>query len=80
MPATPVEAIEVLAHLREIGRHVFLSVTPSVLALEHLKLRGYRQLTDAFLVVLAEEQDARVVTFDGGLKQYAKNPLTVEVL
>ncbi len=79
-PATPGEAIDALAHLREIGRHFFFSATPSVLALEHLKLRGYRQFTDAFLVVLAEEQEARVATFDGALKQYAKNPLSVEVL
>lgn len=77
---SPPEAIELLGELREVGKHAFLKTVPSVLALEHLPLLGHRQLTDALLVVLAEEQRARLVTLDGALQQYARKRDTVLVL
>lgn len=77
---TPLEAIELLGELREIGKHSFIKSMPGVLALEHLPLLGHRQLTDALLVVLAEEQRARLVTLDAALKQYARRADSVVVL
>lgn len=77
---SPLDAIELLTELREIGKHHFWEAMPSVLDLASLPLAGHRQLTDALLVVLAEQQQGRVVTFDAGLKAYASAAQRVLVL
>jgi hypothetical protein len=76
----PLDAIELLGQLREVGRHRFWETLPSVLELEGLPLIGHHQLTDALLVRLVEGNEARVVTFDGGPRQYATVARAVQVL
>lgn len=77
---SPLDAIELLTELREIGKHHFWEAMPSVLDLAPLPLAGHRQLTDALLVVVAEQHQGRVVTFDAGLKAYAGSAQRVLVL
>lgn len=77
---SPMDAIALLGELREVGKHAFIKAQPSVLALEHLPLLGHRQVTDALLVVMAEEQRARLVTLDGAVRQYARKPDSVLLL
>ena len=41
---------------------------------------GHRQVTDAYLLALAEHHSATLLTFDARLKALARNPSSVEVL
>ena len=77
---SPLDAIDLLAELREIGEHQFWKTMPSALELGGLPLAGHQQLTDAILVVLADQQQGRVITFDGGLRHYASSGQRVLVL
>jgi toxin-antitoxin system PIN domain toxin len=77
---SPLNAIGLLAELRSMGKHTFWQAMPSVVNLKHLPLAGHRQLNDALLVVLAEEQRGRVVTFDGGARHHAASVDRVLVL
>lgn len=69
---TPAEAIDLLRRLREHGRHSFLSDGVSLIDSEHVHrdaLVAHRQVTDAHLLALAIDHGARLVTFDGKLRQ-----------
>lgn len=71
---TPAGARKVLASLLAHPQHRFLSepsVAPVDLGAEIDALRGHRQVTDAYLIVLARHHRARVLTFDRGLHQLA---------
>jgi toxin-antitoxin system PIN domain toxin len=77
---SPLDAIELLSQLRELGKHHFWKALPSVLELERLPLAGHQQLNDALLVVQAEQQQGRVITFDAALRHYTSSPQRVLVL
>lgn len=76
----PLDAIELLAQLREVGQHHFWEAMPSVLTLEGLPLAGHLQVNDALLVRLAENNEGRLVTFDAAARQYAGAARSVLVL
>lgn len=78
--AGPLDAIALLSELRATGKHAFWKAMPSVLDLAHLPLAGHQQLNDAMLVVLAQKQGGRVVTFDKALRHHASAPEAVLVL
>jgi toxin-antitoxin system PIN domain toxin len=73
---SPVEAVALLAENLVRPRHEFwadkLQVPNAVKGLE-AGLQGYRQLTDAYLLVLAHRRKGLLATFDRGLRTLAGN-------
>ncbi|MBA2553985.1 MAG: PIN domain-containing protein [Geodermatophilaceae bacterium] len=66
-PVAPAEAIELLSGARDSGHHAFWPCDVSVLdtrIVDHSRLHGPRQVTDAYLLALATAHDGRFVTFD----------------
>ncbi len=66
-PVAPTEAIELLSRARDSGHHAFWPCDVSVLdtrIVDHSRLHGPRQVTDAYLLALATAHDGRFVTFD----------------
>lgn len=61
------EATEALAALSRHPHHRFVPDTLSYLEAEMRGVIGHRQVTDAYLVAIAEREDAVVATFDAGL-------------
>jgi hypothetical protein len=61
------EARGVLAALRSVGSHSFLSDDVSMVDADIPRLVGHRQVTDAHLLALARRRRASLVTFDGGV-------------
>ncbi len=64
-------AIGVLRALRSSGHHSFLSDDVSITDGDMPHLVGHRQVTDAHLLTLARRHDARLVTFDLGIRALA---------
>ncbi|UUY05915.1 PIN domain-containing protein [Svornostia abyssi] len=64
-------ARQVLAGMRAAAGHVFLIDDVSIADAEFPPVAGYRQVTDAHLLVLARRRGTRVVTFDAGLASLA---------
>jgi uncharacterized protein len=64
-------ARDVLAALRGVGRHRFLSDDVSLTDVDVPEITGHRLVTDVHLVVLARRAGARVLTFDAGLARVA---------
>jgi uncharacterized protein len=68
--ATPPQAVEILRRLRSMDRHTFWVDDIELVVDERIqasRLGGYRQLTDAHLIALAERHGGAVATFDRGL-------------
>ncbi len=66
-PISPAEAVELLGHACRHGDHEFWSCTVSLLdprIVDHSRLHGHRQVTDAYLLALATAHDGCLVTFD----------------
>lgn len=64
-------ARSVLAALRALDGHRFLSDDVSIVDSDVPELAGYRQVTDAHLLTLARRSDMRLVTFDAGIRTLA---------
>lgn len=62
-------AIGVLAALRSIDGHTFLPDDVSLTDEDLPRPAGHRQVTDAHLLALARRRNARLVTFDAGIRQ-----------
>ena len=68
---TPLDAIEVLHSLTQLGSHQFWPLDHSISALPEsvsARLQGYRQVTDAVLLATAIQRGGQLTTLDGGLK------------
>jgi toxin-antitoxin system PIN domain toxin len=80
--AIPVrQAVATLRQLLAVGDHRLLSDLHGFAdnpLVPHDRLIGHRQITDAHLVSIARQHDAKVVTFDSGLESLA--PDCTEVL
>jgi toxin-antitoxin system PIN domain toxin len=61
----------VLAALRSVNAHRFLSDDVSLTDDDVPPLAGHRQVTDAHLLVLARRRGARLLTFDAGIRRLA---------
>ena len=62
-----------LAALTRRTDHVFLADHHGFIDnphIEYMRIVGYRQVTDAVILGVARQHDARVVTFDAGLAQF----------
>jgi toxin-antitoxin system PIN domain toxin len=71
---------DVVAH----PHHRFIADCPSLTAASFdqlvLRISGYRQMTDATLLLLAQSHSLRLVTFDRSMASLSPWPDTVEVL
>ena len=69
--ATPAEVMKRLAAFCESRSHSFWSDDRSIIGLlsseVRRRMRGHRQVTDFYLVALAERQGGQLGTFDGSL-------------
>lgn len=66
-PITPTRAIERLRAARTVSDHEFWNCDVSLLdptAIDHTRLHGPKQITDAYLLALAVAHGGRFVTFD----------------
>ena len=74
---TPGDAIALLQRLRRLKSHHFWSLDRSVVDLPDeilVRIRGYRQITDAVLLAAAMRRDAVLATFDSGLAHLVAAP------
>ncbi len=68
---TPLDAIAVLRRLTRTGSHTFWPLDTSILRLPEsigVRLRGYRQITDALLLAAAVQRSGRLATLDAGIQ------------
>jgi uncharacterized protein len=63
---TPGQALELLSRLIADGHHLYLDKLPSLVSVENSfrTLLGHQQVTDAYLVAIAEANDATLLTLD----------------
>ena len=64
---TPLDAIEVLERLVQLGSHEFWSLDQSIRRLPEsigIRLQGYRQISDAVLLAAAIQRGGRLATLD----------------
>lgn len=66
MRKTPGQALDLLGHLIADERHTYLEILPSLVSIESSfrPLLGHQQVTDAYLVAIAEANDATLLTLD----------------
>lgn len=81
---TPQEAVALLELLVSDPRHVYLGSLPSPLGAPYLggfsRVLGTRQVTDAYLVCLAAQSGARLLTFDYKLAGFLRFRNHIEIL
>lgn len=78
-PLSPTEAADVLARLTTQGRHEHWDdVAPT--SLDWSRARTHKDVTDAYLLGLADQRGGRLATFDRRLTRLAGRPELVEVL
>jgi uncharacterized protein len=79
---TPGEAIDVLADLVGDARHLYVdSLPPLDTVANHFRtLLGHQQVTDAYLVAVAQRAGATLLTLDRRLAAPAGTPELVELL
>jgi toxin-antitoxin system PIN domain toxin len=81
--STPGEAAALLKSMIEDPQHVYLKSLPSpataMLAAMNLIL-GHQQVTDAYLIALAQHYQAKFVTFDTRVKHLSSRGAKLEVL
>jgi toxin-antitoxin system PIN domain toxin len=84
-PVAPGRAIDRLARATESGHHEFWPCSISLLdreLIDHSRLHGHRQVTDAYLLALAASNGGRFVTLDRSIpveavRQATERNLTV---
>ena len=77
---TPSAAASLLVTFVVHVKHQFWSDLPPVGVDVFSKTLGHQQVTDAYLVRLAEHHGGRVVTFDAALREHARDPGVVTVI
>jgi uncharacterized protein len=73
-PITPKAAIDLLKAATSTDYHEFWPCSVSLLdsdAVDSSRIHSHRQVTDAYLLVLAANSDGRFVTFDQSISQQA---------
>lgn len=71
---TPTEAINLLSRLIQVIGHEFWRDDYSIvadMAVDPIRLIGYRQVTDLHLLGLAHQHDGRLATLDRGIRDLA---------
>jgi uncharacterized protein len=79
-PKTPGEAAALLAVMTKDSLHVYLDSLPSPTERWMQRALGPKQVTDAYLLALAECNEATLLTFDTRLRNLAGSTVTTEVL
>jgi uncharacterized protein len=79
---TPAEAVDLLAELTHDQQHVYLDSLPAVSQVARVfrHLRGHQQVTDAYLLGIAEANDATLLTLDRRILPSGKSRAHIEVL
>lgn len=79
---TPGEAVDLLSELTRDPQHVYLDTLPSLPQVKSFfrPLSGHQQVTDAYLLGVAEANDATLLTFDRRVVPPGKASDHVEVL
>lgn len=81
---TPADAAGLLASMTADPKHVYIEVLPSPVKATRSPsfncILGHRQVTDLYLLGLAERNHARLVTFDSRIRELAGGGDSVEVL
>jgi len=77
---TPGEARAILATMTDDSLHVFLESLPPPAEAWMQRAHGTKQVTDAYLLSLAERHDATFLTFDTRLKALAGSKAKTEIL
>ena len=81
---TPAEAVRLLHEMVRDDRHVYLDVLPAPasrdFAVAFDAVLGSKQVTDAYLLSLAQARHATLVTFDTRLRALAGPDKQVEIL
>ena len=72
----PGRAAELLEEMVSDRLHVYLSSPPPA-AGSFTSLFGHRQVTDAYLIQVASEHDARLLTFDARLREFEHTEVLV---
>ena len=68
---TPLDAIDVLTHLTQLGNHAFWPLDMSILHLPasiRSRLQGHRQITDALLLAAAMQRNGQLATLDAAME------------
>ncbi len=66
-PVSPSQAIDRLSRATNTEHHEFWACSVSLLdrdVIDHSRLHGHRQVTDAYLLALATANNGRLITFD----------------
>jgi predicted nucleic acid-binding protein len=79
-PKTPSEAASLLGAMTGDALHVYLSSLAPPTDVWMRRAHGAGQVTDAYLLALAEEHDATFLTFDARLTALAGSKAQIEVL
>lgn len=79
-PKTPAEAAELLTQMTSDSLHVYLDSLEPPATDWMRRAHGPSQVTDAYLLALAERHDATFLTFDTKLKALAGSKARTEVL
>jgi toxin-antitoxin system PIN domain toxin len=79
-PKTPGEAAALLAMMTNDALHVYLGSLPPPAERWMQRAFGTKQVTDAYLLALAEWNEATFLTFDTRLKDLAGSGVRTEVL
>ncbi len=79
---TPAEAVGLLADLTSDPKHVYLDALPSVPHSAHLfrHLYGHQQVTDAYLLGIAEANNAVLLTLDRRIAPHEGAQAHLEIL
>lgn len=78
--ASPASALEVLFQLQKVGKHRYWNELPGADILRGAALAGHQQVTDAYLLKLAESKRGLLVTFDRALQMNSKDSKHVRLL
>lgn len=70
---SPADAAALLELLVQHPQHRYLESLPSPVSVRFDSILGHRQVTDAYLVWLAQQHGARLLTFDSRLKGLGTN-------
>lgn len=79
-PKTPAEAAALLALMTRDPLHVYLDSLPPPAERWMQRALGTKQVTDAYLLALAEWNEATLLTFDRRLKDLAGSHVKTEIL
>ncbi|MBM4378001.1 MAG: hypothetical protein FJ086_01645 [Deltaproteobacteria bacterium] len=77
---SPATALELLAQLKQVGKHRAWDELPGAGLLKGLTLAGHQQVMDAYLLRLAEAKRGTFVTFDRGARAFARDARHVLLL